>query len=230
MEQRLLDAARRKKRPPRPAADAAVGGVDKLAERGRQWWMIQVPRNLERAKCRELDALFRAQYPDKDCKFWVPLSTRLRPTAKGVAAAGSCLYPGTVLVRAVMDRGVHDAIRGVERVRGFFGNKVGPADRQILVPAPIPSHEVRELLARVRADEDRAEAERPALEAACEELRAQEKAAKAAAEAGEAAEQAVGLVAGASVRVVAGPFRNFVGKVVSVEADKGKVSTCCYRS
>ncbi|KAI5083920.1 hypothetical protein GOP47_0000089 [Adiantum capillus-veneris] len=122
-----------------------------------------------------------------------------------ISTATRRLHSGCVFLRCVLTRRIHDAVKRVRRVRGFFGKRVDFYD--VIMPTPVPNEDIEGMRKKIREEE--IDLER------LKELSKEEMKMKLA-EMEAASQQDPLITLGSNIRVLHGPYANFEGCITGL--------------
>eukprot|EP00250_Pteridium_aquilinum_P028436 c37150_g1_i1 orf=44-1060(+) len=181
--------------------------MSRLTARGMQWWMVLVPMRLEISMAEFISSALSRDFPDEDFEVFVPsIPTKRKMKDGSISTSTRRLHSGCVFLRCVLSRKIHDAVKKIRRVRGFFGKKVGYHE-QVIMPTPVPVEDIEGMRKKIREEE--ADLQR------LKELAKEERKMKRAA-VEEAGEKDFSITIGSDVRVISGPHANFEGCITGL--------------
>ncbi|GAB2272909.1 hypothetical protein Dimus_007726 [Dionaea muscipula] len=216
--------------------------LDNLADLGPQWWIVRVSRVSGQDTAQKLARSLSIRYPDLDFKVYVPAVQQKIKSKKGSYNIKSKpLFPGSVFLRCVLNKEIHDFIKECVGVRGFVGTKVGNIKRQINRPKPVPEVDVEDIFRQAKVEQEKADqAFEDELKGVCDPPESSPdtdtqssmdsviEAVKEAKQRGRSRKTSNKinnkLKLGSTVTVVSGAFAKFSGTIKKLDATNGKVT------
>ncbi|KAG6595370.1 nusG [Cucurbita argyrosperma subsp. argyrosperma] len=130
--------------------------LDYLAKLGPQWWVMRVSRVRGQEIVERLARSLARNYPDLDFKIYYPSVHEKRKLKNGsYTVKPKAVFPGSVFIRCIMNKEMHDFIRECDGVGGFVGAKVGNTKRQINKPKPVSQDDMEAIFKEAKEEQER---------------------------------------------------------------------------
>ncbi|MQL86398.1 hypothetical protein Taro_018930 [Colocasia esculenta] len=224
--------------------------LDNLALLGPQWWVVRVSRVTGQEAAERLARVLARNYPDMDFKVYFPAVKVQRKLKNGsYSTKSNPLFPGCVFLYCVLNKELHDFVRECDGVGGFLGSKVGNTKRQINKPKPVAADEMQEIFHQAKQEQEKYDTLFEE-EQAAGSIHAGEHNISSLADTSSKAKVKPGvkprkrlskgseakernslnevddefLVPGSCVRVLSGPFADYVGNLAQLDGKMGKAT------
>ncbi|XXG40646.1 hypothetical protein AAC387_Pa01g1313 [Persea americana] len=246
VEQRLMKKPKKKY-----ASWTEELNLDNLALLGPQWWVIRVSRTSTQSTADQLARALARNFPGIDFKVYIPAVRFKRKLKNGsYSDKTNPLFPGCIFLHCVLNREIHDFVRECIGVGGFLGSKVGNTKRQINRPKPVSSDDMEAIFKQAKEEQEKSdrafEEEQRAVGifndeelnistySASGEVTTSTKVARPKRQSKKISEPSdSNLLAGenhkflspdSSVRVLSGPFAEFIGCLKELDQKSGKAT------
>ncbi|KGN54344.1 uncharacterized protein LOC101211195 [Cucumis sativus] len=205
--------------------------LDYLAKLGPQWWVMRVARVRSQEIVERLARCLARNYPDLDFKIYYPSVKEKRKLKNGTyTVTPKAVFPGSVFIRCVMNKEIHDFIRECDGVGGFVGAKVGNTKRQINKPKPVSEADMEAIFKEAKDEQERhdqaflekEQEEAPNTSALKTDL--DTNGTTATKHKGRPKKAVNTLSPGSTVRVASGTFAEFEGSLKKLNRKSGKVT------
>lgn len=217
--------------------------LDNLAKLGPQWWVVRVSRLRAQETAELLARSLVRNYPEFEFKVYAPAVKVKRKLKNGsISVKPKPLFPGCIFLRCVLNKELHDFIRECVGVGGFIGSTVGNTKRQINKPKPVSVEDIEAIFRQAKEEQektDQAFEEEQQIEATLNHEKLDIESSLASQDVAESitgskqkrrskkvskGKDAKLLIPGSPVRVVSGPFAEFVGSLKKLHRKTGKVT------
>lgn len=184
--------------------------MSRLSSRGVQWWMVLVSMRTEITMAESISSALTREFPGEDFEVFVPsIPTKRKMKDGSISTSTQRLHSGCIFLRCVLSRRIHDAVKRIPRVKGFFGKKVGYYE-EVIMPTPVPVEDIEGMRKKIREEE--IDLQR------LKELAKEERKIKHA-----AGEKDTSITIGSNIRVVSGPYANFEGCIMGLANENREV-------
>ncbi|KAK9168256.1 hypothetical protein Syun_000396 [Stephania yunnanensis] len=225
--------------------------LDNLAELGLQWWAVRVARVSGQDSAERMARALARDFAHIEFQVFYPAVEVKRKLKNGtISNKPKSLFPGCVFLKCVLNKEIHDFIRECDGIGGFVGSKVGNNKRQINRPRPISAEDMEAIFVQVEEEQKKADIafkEEQRSEAIFKEeklnvesylqdgdangsttdekpKRRTRKSSKSAVNSSLTVEDEKLPTPGSSVRVLSGPFTEFVGSLKKLDHQTGQAT------
>lgn len=208
----LIETLQTKKKQKAKVDDSSL---DFLEEKGMLWWSLTVSQNAEISVQEELREALRSAFQSLEFETFVPARPTFKVNHKGEALRGlEIMSPGCLYLKCALNQEIVDAALALYRVRGFVSRTTGIGRNQMVIPVEISLKEIESFRKKIETQELVVKEREEAFAAKQRDSVADETEKSTPSK----------IEVGANVKVVKGTFKDYSGKVESVERKKVKLT------
>ncbi|KAK9124371.1 hypothetical protein Sjap_013973 [Stephania japonica] len=153
VEERLIEKPKK-----RYASWTEELNLDNLAELGPQWWGVRVSRVSGQDSAERMAKALARDFADIEFQVFYPAVEVKRKLKNGtISNKPKSLFPGCVFLKCILNKEIHDFIRECDGIGGFVGSKVGNKKRQINRPRPISAEDMEAIFVQVEEEQKKAD-------------------------------------------------------------------------